>query len=124
MTEQNMTLKDFVADAQQRVGETTVAAVSKELTADPDAFVLIDVREESEYAAGHIKGAMQLGRGILERDIEKRLPNKETPIVCYCGGGSRSLLAGDTLQKMGYKNVLSMTGGMRAWREANQPEVK
>lgn len=84
-------------------------------------FLLIDVREESEYAKDHLPGAMHLGKGILERDIEVRVPDPNTPIVLYCGGGFRSALAADNLQKMGYRKVLSMAGGIRGWREQRLP---
>ena len=84
-------------------------------------IILVDVREESEYARGRAAGALQIGRGILERDIEKRVPDRSAPIVLYCGGGFRSALAAESLTKMGYSNVVSMDGGMRAWREAGFP---
>ena len=86
-----------------------------------DKFVLVDVREESEYAKDHLPGAIHLGKGIIERDIEERVPEPSTPIVLYCGGGYRSALAADNLQKMGYTNVLSMDGGIRGWREKHFP---
>jgi rhodanese-related sulfurtransferase len=79
--------------------------------------LLIDVREESEYAADHLPGAVHLGKGIIERDVEERVPDPDTPMVLYCGGGFRSALAADNLQKMGYTHVLSMDGGIRGWRE-------
>jgi rhodanese-related sulfurtransferase len=79
--------------------------------------VLIDVREESEYASDHLPGALHLGKGVIERDVETHVPDKNAPMVLYCGGGFRSALAADNLQKMGYKNVLSMDGGIRGWRE-------
>ena len=82
-----------------------------------ESFALIDVREDSEWAAGRVTGAMHLGRGIIERDIEKVIPQKDTPIVLYCGGGYRSALSADSLQKMGYTNVLSMAGGWSGWCE-------
>jgi rhodanese-related sulfurtransferase len=82
-----------------------------------EKFLLIDVREESEYAADHLPGAIHLGKGIIERDVETRVPDPETPMVLYCGGGFRSALAADNLQKMGYTRVLSMDGGIRGWRE-------
>jgi rhodanese-related sulfurtransferase len=86
-----------------------------------DEFTLIDVREESEYAKDHIPGAVHLGKGILERDVEERIPDTGTPLVLYCGGGFRSALAADSLQKMGYTNVLSMDGGIRDWRQKGYP---
>ncbi|MDX1975357.1 MAG: rhodanese-like domain-containing protein [Rickettsiales bacterium] len=85
-------------------------------------IVLIDVREESEFAAGHAQGAIHLGRGIIERDIESSVPAKDAKIVLYCGGGYRSALAADNLQKMGYTNVWSMSGGWRAWCEKGFPK--
>ena len=86
-----------------------------------EKFVLVDVREESEFAAGHAAGAVHLGKGVIERDIEKVIPDAETPLVLYCGGGFRSALAADNLQKMGYTSVISMDGGWRAWTQAGLP---
>jgi rhodanese-related sulfurtransferase len=86
-----------------------------------ERFVLIDVREESEYAAGHAVGAIHLSKGVIERDIESKFPDPQTPLVLYCGGGYRSALAADNLQKMGYTNVVSMEGGWRAWVQAGLP---
>ena len=86
-----------------------------------DRFLLIDVREESEYAKDHLPNAIHLGKGIIERDIEERVPELNAPLVLYCGGGYRSALAADNLQKMGYTNVLSMDGGIRGWREKHFP---
>lgn len=83
-----------------------------------DTFILIDVREESEHASGRIPGAVHLGKGVIERDIESRFPDAATPLVLYCGGGYRSALAAWNLQLMGYCNVVSMDGGMRAWKDA------
>jgi rhodanese-related sulfurtransferase len=82
---------------------------------------LIDVREESEFAKDHLPGATHLGKGIIERDIEERVPDQGAELILYCGGGYRSALAADNLQKMGYRNVLSMDGGIREWREKNYP---
>ncbi len=82
---------------------------------------LIDVREESEWAAGHAAGAAHLGKGVIERDIEARVPDRDAEVLLYCGGGFRSLLAGDALQRMGYTNVASVAGGWRAWQEAGAP---
>jgi rhodanese-related sulfurtransferase len=112
---------DLVNDAKTRVRECTVTDV-KTGRIPPDS-ALIDVREESEFASGHIPGAIHMSKGIIERDIEAKFPNKSTPLVLYCGGGFRSALAGDNLQRMGYTNVLSMDGGMRGWREAGYTEV-
>ena len=104
------------ADAKTRVKECTVDDVVARQKAG-EKFVLVDVREESEYAAGHAPGAMHLGKGVIERDVEMKIPDPATPIVLYCGGGYRSALSADNLQKMGYTNVISMDGGWRAWTE-------
>lgn len=106
----------IVNDAKSRIRETNVDEVKARLDRG-EKLLLIDVREESEWAAGHVPGAVHLGKGILERDIEQRVPDPNAEIILYCGGGFRSALAADTLQKMGYKNVLSMDGGMRGWRD-------
>lgn len=82
---------------------------------------LIDVREDSEWAAGHVRGAEHMGRGVIERDIEVRIPDKAAELILYCGGGFRSALSADNLQKMGYTNVQSMAGGWRAWTAAGGP---
>ena len=86
-----------------------------------EQFVLIDVREESEFAAGHLPRSTSLGKGIIERDIESLVPNPSSEVVLYCGGGFRSALAADNLQKMGYSNIVSMDGGFREWKEAGLP---
>jgi rhodanese-related sulfurtransferase len=86
-----------------------------------DKIVLVDVREESEWAKDHLPGAVYLGKGVIERDVEKQIPDTATPLVLYCGGGYRSALAADNLQKMGYTNVISMDGGIRVWRERGFP---
>lgn len=113
----------LVNDAKSRVTECTVDDVKARLTAG-DKFILVDVREESEYAAGHAAGAIHLGKGVIERDIEAKVPDPATPLVLYCGGGFRSALAADALQKMGYTNVISMDGGWRAWTQAGLPTEK
>jgi len=113
----------IVAEAKSRVRECTLADVQARRAAG-ETFLLIDVREESEYAAGHIPGSLHLGKGVIERDIETKIPDTSTPMVLYCGGGFRSALAADNLQKMGYTQVISMDGGMRAWRERQFPEEK
>lgn len=110
----------IVEDARKRVREVGIDDVKARLDRG-DKFVLVDVREESEYAKDHLPGAIHLGKGIIERDIEERVPELNTPIVLYCGGGYRSALAADNLQKMGYTNVLSMDGGIRGWREKHFP---
>jgi rhodanese-related sulfurtransferase len=89
-----------------------------------DSFVLVDVREESEYAAGHLPGAVHIGKGVIERDIEVKVPDPATPVVLYCGGGFRSVLAADMIQKMGYTNVISMDGGWSGWVKASLPTEK
>ena len=113
----------LVADARKRVKESTIADVKARLDRG-EPFHFIDVREDTEFAADHARGARHLGRGVLERDIENLIPDKAAPIVLYCGGGFRSALAADNLQKMGYTQVVSMDGGMRAWREAGYPVEK
>lgn len=113
---------NIVNDAKSRIKETDVPAVHQRLEANED-FYLVDVREESEYAAGHLPRALHLGKGVIERDIERSISDPDAPIVLYCGGGYRSALAAENLQRMGYKNVLSMDGGFRGWREAGYPIV-
>ena len=110
----------IVEDAKARVREVSIDNVKARLDRG-DKFVLVDVREESEYAKDHLPGAIHLGKGVIERDIEERVPELNTPVVLYCGGGYRSALAADNLQKMGYSNVLSMKGGIRGWREKHFP---
>ena len=107
-------------DAKTRVQEITVIEVKQKLDAGEN-FVFIDVREDDEWDVDHAAGAQHLGRGIIERDIEKVVPDKAAEIVLYCGGGYRSALAADNLQRMGYTNVLSMAGGIKAWRDAAYP---
>ena len=113
----------LVEAAKRGIRETTVPAVAQRL-ARGEAFHFVDVREDDEWRAGRARGAIHLGKGVIERDIEARIPGKSDPIVLYCGGGFRSALAAEALQKMGYTNVESMDGGMRAWREAGLPEDK
>ncbi len=113
----------IVDDARTRVRETTVDEVKKRLDRG-DKFMLVDVREESEYAKDHLPGAIHLGKGVIERDIEARVPDLQAEMVLYCGGGFRSALAADNLQKMGYTNVISMDGGIRGWREKGFPLTK
>ncbi|HZS45512.1 MAG TPA: rhodanese-like domain-containing protein [Blastocatellia bacterium] len=112
-----------VDEVRPRVKEIDVQTVQQKLTKG-EKFRFIDVREDHEWEIDHASGAEHLGRGIIERDIEALVPDHNTEIVLYCGGGYRSALAADNLQKMGYTNVLSMAGGIRAWREANLPLVK
>jgi rhodanese-related sulfurtransferase len=110
----------LVTDARSRVRETDVHTVRARLESGK-RFHLLDVREDDEWAAGRIPGAIHLGKGVIERDIEQIVPDRDAEVVLYCGGGYRSALAADSLQKMGYRNVLSMDGGIRAWREAGLP---
>ncbi len=110
----------IVNETRSRVREFTVDELKARLDRG-EKFVLVDVREESEWAADHLPGAVSLGKGIIERDIEERFPDFSTPLVLYCGGGYRSVLAADNLQKMGYRNVVSMDGGIRGWREKGYP---
>ena len=113
----------LVNDAKKRVKETNVAEVKRRMDAG-EKFVLVDVREESEWAKGHVPGAIHLGKGIIERDIEQRVPDTRTKLILYCGGGFRSALSADNLQKMGYSNVESMDGGWRGWLDAGLPTQK
>ena len=107
---------NIVEDAKKRIREVSIDDVKAKLDRG-EKFLLVDVREESEYAADHLPGAVHLGKGVMERDVEDRVPDQNTPMVLYCGGGFRSALAADNLQKMGYTQVLSMDGGIRGWRE-------
>ena len=113
----------LVNDAKKRVKETNVADVKRRMDA-AEKFVLVDVREESEWAQGHLPGAIHLGKGIIERDVEQRVPDTGAKIILYCGGGFRSALAAENLQKMGYSNVESMDGGWRGWIGAGLPTQK
>src|SRR6202166_229833 len=113
----------IVNDAKSRIKETNVDEVKQKLDRG-EKFLLVDVREESEFAKDHLPGAIHLGKGVIERDIEARIPDLNTPVVLYCGGGFRSALAAYNLQKMGYTNVISMDGGIRDWREKGYPLTK
>lgn len=110
----------IVDDARTRIRETTVEVVKSRLERG-DKFILVDVREESEYQRDHIPGAIHMGKGVIERDIEQKVPDANAELVLYCGGGFRSALAADNLRKMGYTNVISMDGGIRGWREKGYP---
>ena len=110
----------LVDDAKSRVRETTVDRVREELDGG-SAFTLVDTREESEWNAARARGAIHLGKGVIERDIERVMPDVDAKMVLYCAGGYRSALAADALQRMGYRNVLSLAGGWRAWRGAGMP---
>ena len=109
---------ELTLDAKSRVKEVTVAEA---LERAAEGAALIDVREDSEWEAGHARGALHLGRGVIERDIVQTIPDKGVELILYCGGGYRSALAADSLQKMGYTNVRSMAGGWAAWEEAGAP---
>jgi len=113
----------IVENAKQRIREVSVDDVKTKLDRG-EKFVLVDVREESEWAKDHLPGAIHLGKGVIERDVEQRVSDLNAPVVLYCGGGYRSALAADNLQQMGYRNVLSMDGGIRAWREKGLPLSK
>src|SRR5436305_14920573 len=110
----------IVNDARSRIRELTIDDVKKKLDAG-EAFHLVDVREDHEWAAGHLPGAVHLGKGVIERDVEQKFPDTAAPLVLYCGGGYRSALAADNLQRMGYTNVLSVDGGFRGWKDAGLP---
>ena len=109
----------LVDDAKSRVREVKVDEARSKL--ESGKAKLIDVREESEWEAGHARGALYLGKGVIERDIEERVPDKKAELILYCGGGFRSALSADNIQKMGYSNVSSMAGGWRAWQESGGP---
>jgi len=113
----------LVADARGRIKECGIDDVRARLERG-ERFHFVDVREDDEFAVDRIAGARHIGRGVLERDVETLIPGKDEPIVLYCGGGFRSALAADNLQRMGYTNVVSMDGGIRAWREAQYPIEK
>jgi rhodanese-related sulfurtransferase len=110
----------LVRDAKTRVRETTPEEVHRRRR-QGERFHLVDVREDDEWRQGHVAGALHLGKGIIERDIEKTIPDREAEIVLYCGGGYRSALAADALQRMGYRNVVSMDGGWKRWSELKYP---
>ena len=113
----------LVNDAKTRVRECNVQDVKKRLDGG-EKFYLVDTREESEWARGHLPGAIHMSKGIVERDIEQEIADRNAPIVLYCGGGFRSALAADNVQKMGYTNVISMDGGWRGWTEAGYPTAR
>jgi rhodanese-related sulfurtransferase len=110
----------LVNDAKSRVREIDIEGYRK-MVAATEPHILVDTREESEWAAGHVKGALHLGKGVIERDIETQVPDKATKLVLYCGGGFRSALVADNLQKMGYSNAISLDGGWRALKESGLP---
>jgi rhodanese-related sulfurtransferase len=110
----------IVDDAKSRIKEISIDEVKLRLDRGEE-LLLVDVREESEFAKDHLPGAIHLGKGVIERDVEGRVPDLNTPLVLYCGGGFRSAIAADNLQKMGYTRVRSMDGGIRGWREKGLP---
>lgn len=110
----------IVEDAKTRIRECSIGDILRRQSAG-ETLNLVDVREESEFAKGHIPGAIHLGKGVIERDVEARIPDTGAELILYCGGGYRSALAADNLQKMGYTNVISMDGGWRGWTEAGLP---
>jgi rhodanese-related sulfurtransferase len=112
----------IVDDAKSRVREVDVDEARRKL--ETGKATLVDVREDNEWEAGHARGAQHLGKGVIERDIEGSVPDKRSELILYCGGGFRSALAADNLQKMGYTNVASMAGGWRAWQAAGAPVEK
>lgn len=111
---------EIAQSAKQRVRETGIQSIKQRIDRG-EPFHLIDVREESEWSRGHLPGAVHIGKGVIERDIEKTLPDENAEIVLYCGGGFRSALAAENLQRMGYRNVTSMDGGYRGWTDAGYP---
>jgi len=113
----------LVEDAKQRVKETNVPDVRRRMDVG-EKLILVDVREDNEWDKGHLPGAVHMGKGVIERDIEQQIPDPKTKVVLYCGGGFRSALVADNLQKMGYTNVESMDGGWRGWTEAGLPTVR
>ena len=113
----------LVQDAKKNVKETNVADVKRRSDAG-EKFLLVDVREDNEWAKGHLPGAVHLGKGIIERDIEQKVPDTSAKVILYCGGGFRSALAAENLQKMGYTNVESMDGGWKGWLDAGLPTAK
>jgi rhodanese-related sulfurtransferase len=114
---------NLVNDAKKRIKEEDFRETKRRIDVG-EKMILIDTREDAEWNRGHIPGASHLGKGIIERDIEKTIPDKDTEIILYCGGGFRSALAADNLQKMGYRKVISMDGGWRGWTDAGFPVIK
>ena len=119
--EQPSRFQKLVAAAKRNITEISVAAAKQQ--AEAGAAILIDVREEEDWKEDHAHGAKHLSRGVIELEIEDEIPDPTKPIICYCGGGSRSALVAESLQKMGYENVRSLAGGFRAWKEAGLPSA-
>lgn len=120
--EQPNRFQKLVAEAKKQITEISPGDALK--AAEEGNAVLIDVREADDWNEGHAKGAKHLNRGVIELEIEEEIPDLKKPIICYCGGGSRSALVAESLQKMGYENVRSMAGGLRAWKEAGLPMIQ
>ena len=116
--------KEFLELVNEVMPRVTEVSVAEAIGRQAGGATLIDVREDNEWEAGHARGAIHMGRGVIERDIVHQIPDKETELILYCGGGYRSALAADNLQKMGYTNVLSMDGGVREWREKKYPMTR
>lgn len=114
----------IVEDAKSRIKETNVTEIKNRLNKGDDSFTLIDVREDREWNDGHLPNALHIGKGVIERDLEKIIEDKSVELVLYCGGGYRSALAADNAQKMGYENIWSMDGGFRGWKEAGLEIIK
>jgi rhodanese-related sulfurtransferase len=121
MTKHPVGFLTLVNESKKRIRELTVQDVAEKIRKG-EQFHFVDVREDNEWSEGRARGAIHLGKGVIERDIEKAIPDKDAEIVLYCGGGFRSALAADALQQMGYSHVYSMDGGIRGWREAGLPE--
>ena len=119
--EQPTRFQKLVADAKRKITEISPEDAKREAE---NGAILIDVREEDHWREGHAQGAIHLNRGVIELEIEEQIPNAKKPIICYCGGGSRSALVAESLQEMGYENVRSLAGGFRAWKEAGLPSSK
>jgi len=120
--EQLSRFQKLVAAAKRNITEISAADAKKQ--AEAGAAILIDVREEEDWKEGHAHGAKHLSRGVIELEIEDEIPDPKKPIICYCGGGSRSALVAESLQKMGYENVRSLAGGFRAWKDAGLPTAE
>ncbi len=114
---------NLVNEAKKKIKQVQFTDIKQRLDAG-EKMILVDTREDLEWAGGHLPGAIHLGKGIIERDIEQTIPDRSAPIVLYCGGGFRSALAADNLQKMGYTNVISMDGGWKGWIGAGFPTTK
>ncbi len=114
---------NLVNEAKKKIKQSQFTEIKKRLDAG-EKLILVDTREDLEWANGHLPGAIHLGKGVIERDIEQKIPDHDAPIVLYCGGGFRSALAADNLQKMGYTNVISMDGGWKGWTGAGFPTTK